>query len=68
MERSGRNRFLYRTPKGAYFVVTLTQWQGEADTLEPISQQEAIELYENSLTEHAVEYGEAFPEVTVEDA
>ena len=68
MERSGRNRFLYRTPKGAYFLVTLTQWQGEQDALEPITQQEAIELYEGSLTEHAVEYAEAFPEVNIEEA
>lgn len=67
-ERQGRNTFLYRTPAGNYFKVTLSQWQGESDDLIPISQDEAIELYEGSLTEHAEEYAAAFPDVTVEDA
>jgi len=67
-ERSGRNTFLYRTPKGAYFVVGLSQWQGERDTLEVITQDEAIELFEGSLTENRVYYQEAFPGVEVVDA
>ena len=67
-ERHGRQTFLYRTPKGAYFTVTLTQWQGEQDSLTPISEGEAIELYEGRLTEHRLPYFEAFPDVTVEDA
>lgn len=67
-ERHGRNTFLYRTPNGAYFTVTLTQWQGERDTLEPITQEDAIELFEGSLTEHYVEYAEAFPGVEVKEA
>lgn len=67
-ERHGRNTFLYRTPGGEYFTVNLTQWQGERDTLEPITQEEAIRLYENELSEHEVKYSEAFPDVTVIDA
>ena len=67
-ERRGRNRFLYRTPKGRYFVVTLTMWQGEQDTLEPVSEDEAVALYENELTEHAVDWETAFPQRTVEEA
>jgi hypothetical protein len=67
-ERHGRNTFLYRTPKGAYFTVTMTQWQGEQDHLEPISQEEAIQLYETSLTEHYENYADAFPGVEVKDA
>jgi hypothetical protein len=67
-ERHGRNSFLYRTPKGNYFEVNLTQWQGERDTLIPVSQDEAIELYEGTLTEHAVKYSEAFPGVEVVEA
>ena len=67
-ERSGRNTFLYRTPNGNYFTVNLSQWQGERDTLTPISKDEAIDLFEGTLTEHAVEYDEAFPGVNVEDA
>lgn len=67
-ERSGRNTFLYKTPNGAFFTVTLTQWQGEQDSLTPISEDEAIELYETTLSEHEVEYQDAFPGVTVDDA
>jgi len=67
-ERNGRNTFLYRTPGGEYFTVHLTQWQGERDTLEPITQGEAIYLFENALPEHLVTYSEAFPAVAVVDA
>ncbi len=67
-ERSGRNTFLYCTPNGAYFTVALSQWQGEQDSLEPITQEEAIALYEGRLSEHEVSYAEAFPGVKVENA
>ena len=67
-ERYGRNSFLYRTPRGAYFTVTLTQWQGEQDTLEPIDEDYAIELFEGPLSEHAVSYRAAFPGVQVIEA
>ena len=66
-ERRGTNRFLYRTPRGRFFTVLLTQWQGERDTLEPVSLDEAIEEYENHLTEHYVEYRVAFPDVVIEE-
>jgi hypothetical protein len=66
-ERHGRNTWLYRTPNGAYFRVTRSQWQGESDSLEPVSQDEAIELYE-SLREHNASYAEAFPGVELKDA
>ena len=66
-ERRGRNTFLYRTPKGNYFQVILTQWQGEMDTLTPLSLDDAIRLYE-SLAEQRVPYEEAFPGVEVDDA
>lgn len=68
MERNGRNTFLYRTPKGNCFTVCLSQWQGERDTLQPVSEAEARELYEGPLCEHEVGYSEAFPDVEVEDA
>ena len=67
-ERHGRNTFLYKTPRGAFFVVSLTQWQGEFDSLTPIDEDEAIGLYETTLSEHEVEYQAAFPDVVVEDA
>lgn len=67
-ERSGRNMFLYKTQNGSYFLVTLTQWQGERDSLEPVSQEEAIRLYEEALPEHEMPYEEAFPDVTILEA
>ena len=67
-ERNGRNTFLYRTPKGAYFMVRLTCWQDERNTLIPIDLDEAIELFEHNLTEHEVSYEKAFPGIKVEDA
>lgn len=66
-ERHGRNTFLYRTPKGAYFTVTRSQWQGEQDRLEVIALDDAVELYEGPLLEHAEDYATAFPTVTVEE-
>lgn len=65
-ERHGRNIFLYKTRGGAFFVVNLTQWTGEQNTLIPLARQEAIDLYE-SLPEHNVDYENAF-DVVVEDA
>jgi hypothetical protein len=68
-ERHGRNTWLYRSPRGAYFTVTRSQWQGEeAERLKPLSLDEALALYEGPLTVHEVEYASAFPSVTVEDA
>jgi len=66
-ERGGRNTFLYRTPRGRFFTVNLTQWQGEHDTLEPVAQDDAIALYEGRLREHQVSYSEAFPGIAVEE-
>ena len=48
-ERHGRNTWLLRTLKGAYFTVTRTMWQGERDSLEPVTQAEAQELYEATV-------------------
>jgi len=67
-ERAGRNTFLYRTPKGAFFTVHLTQWQGERDALMPIAEGDAIELYESSLSAHEIDYAAAFPDIVIEDA
>jgi len=67
-ERHGRQTYLYRTPRGRYFVQHLTCWQGERDSLTPVELDEAISLYEGPLSEHRVDYEEAFPDVEVEDA
>ena len=68
LERSNRNTFLYRTPNGAYFTITLTKWDREQNSLDPVTESEAIDLFEGRLREHAVTYAQAFPDVTVEDA
>jgi len=67
-ERQGRNTFLYKTPKGNFFFVNLTQWQGEQDTIEPATLAEALEAYEEHLTEHRLAYADAFPDVKIIDA
>ncbi len=66
-ERSGTNTFLYRTRKGRYFALHMTQWEGRHDYIEPLTEDGAIRLYED-LREKRVEHEEAFPGVTVEDA
>lgn len=60
-ERNGRNTYLYKTPKGNFFAHHTTQWQGERDTLEALTEDEAKTLYED-LPEHDMTYAEAFGE------
>ena len=67
MERSGRNCFLYHTPNGRYFSVTVSMWQGERQTLTPLTLDEATELW-RQLPERHVKFDEAFPGVDVEEA
>jgi len=67
-ERQMRNTFLYKTPRGAFFVLNLTRWEGERDSLQPISEEDAIELYEIQLSEHEVAYEKAFPGIEIENA
>jgi len=45
----------------------LTQWEGQRDSLEPLTQDEALELWEE-LSEKRLDYEKAFPGLTVEDA
>ncbi len=66
-ERKGRNTFLMRTPKGNFFSLHMTQWQGEIDRIEPLSQEEAIDLYEQ-LPKHEMRFEDAFPGVKIEEA
>src|SRR5574340_245667 len=60
--KGGRNSFLYKTKGSAFFRVDMTCWQGERDTIEALSRDEAKALYEE-LPEHRVEYEEAFDAV-----
>lgn len=64
-ERSGRNMFLYKTAKGAFFVHRTTLWQGERESIEPVSEEEAKGWYE-MLQEYELDYAEAFGAEPVE--
>jgi len=66
-ERQGRNTFLFRTPNGGYFLQHQTCWEGELDSIEPLTRDEAITRYEE-LPEKDVEIEDAFPGIIVEDA
>ena len=69
-ERHGRNTFLYRTPHGAYFALHRTMWEREHDTIEPLDDVQALDIYEemaaHDMAEVPVE--EAFPGLVVEEA
>jgi hypothetical protein len=67
-ERHGRNTFLFKTKNGGYFAQHLTQWEGERDTLEPLTQDEAVTLYEELDDKDAVPFEEAFPGMKIEEA
>lgn len=46
---------------------TATMWQGERDTLEPLTQDEAMELFEG-MPEHYADFQASFPSAKVVDA
>ena len=66
-ERHGRQTYLYRTANGAYFMAHLTQWIGESNHLEPITEDEALKFWELAR-EYRVEFSDAFPSVQLEEA
>lgn len=65
-EREGTNRHLYRTKNGNYFETYSTMWQGDHNSIEPLSLAQAKQRYQE-LPEEEVPYEEAFPgEIVVE--
>ncbi|MBS3948389.1 MAG: hypothetical protein KGZ57_08835 [Dethiobacter sp.] len=58
-ERHGRNTMLYKTARGAFFLHRTTQWQGERESIEPLSMEEAKGYYER-LPEYELDFAEAF--------
>jgi len=66
-ERSGTNRFLYRTPNGRFFFTKL-HVRETPDQIVPVSPKEAIRMYGEELPVHRVEFSEAFPELEIRDA
>jgi len=69
-ERSGTNRFLYKTARGRFFFLNMTQWQGEGHSLEPTEEDEAQTFFEECEQHDSTEmsFEAAFPTATVEDA
>ena len=67
-ERCGRNTHLYRTDNGAYFAGHSTQWEGERDYIEVLSEDEALALYEQLNARDAMPFEEAFPGRKLEEA
>lgn len=60
-ERGGRNTYLYKTAKGNFFAHHTTQWQGERDTIEALTVDQAKDLFEE-LPEHDEDFETAFGE------
>lgn len=58
---TGRVSYLYKTQKDNFFVFHQTIWQGEHDSIETVSVDEAKDKFE-SLRKHAVSWEEAFGE------
>jgi hypothetical protein len=69
-ERSGRQRFLYRAPKGSLFFVNLTCWQGEASEIQPADEDEALGFFETCARHESndLDFDAAFPKVVIEEA
>jgi hypothetical protein len=65
-ERHGRNTYLYRTNSGNWFLHHTTLWEGERDSIEPVTREEAKHHYE-ALPESCMTFEDAFGE-SPEDA
>jgi hypothetical protein len=63
----GRATTLYRTQRGAYFLLHETCWQGERDTIDPVDIEEAMDFYEIA-SRIEMGFSEAFPNVLLEEA
>jgi hypothetical protein len=66
-EQGGRNKFLFRTPKGHFFAQYQSLLLGEINKITPLETEEAIALYQ-SLRKKEVPFRVVFPHVEVEDA
>lgn len=62
---TGRESYLYRTPRGAFFRHTETIWEGERDSIIPLTAEEAKELFE-LFDDPRMSWEEAFNETPAE--
>lgn len=60
-DRGGRTQSLMKTKKGRFFMYFQTRWQGETNTIEPVTKEEAIDFYEE-LPVQEMDYVDAFGE------
>ena len=60
-------RHLYRTNKGSYFVQYLSAYENEQSYLQPVSFDEALQLY-GQASKRYVKLEDAFPCIEIEDA
>ena len=69
-ERSGRNTFLYRSPRGAYFAAHLSCIEGEADRIEPLTEGDAITMFEAHAVygKNRMSFDKAFPGIEIDVA
>ena len=58
---TGTAQFLYKTPRGNYFLYKETIWQGCRDSIEALTKEEAKNQFEK-LFNHEVGWEEAFDE------
>lgn len=64
---TGRSAHLYKTAGGAYYRIDLTVWQGEHDSLTPLTREEAMDMWEQCPDQY-VEYEDAFDTIVEEAA
>lgn len=62
---TGRESYLYRTPRGAFFRYTETIWEGEHDSITPLTVAEAKELFE-LFNDPRLDWESAFNEIPAE--
>ena len=69
-ERGARQRFLYRTKNGRYFLTVLTRWQGETSHIEPVDTDTAVEFFEACRIhdQNKVDFETAFPGIEIKEA
>lgn len=60
-DRNGRTTSLMKTKNGRFFLYDTTRWQGEINTIEPLTIEEAKYHYEE-LPVQEMDYKEAFGE------
>ena len=66
-EREGRNRFLYRTAAGRYFLAYQSTRPGEPDSVSPVNVDVAIAAFD-ALRQHRCTWEEAFPGLEIGEA